>query len=92
MVISQMNIDLIFSIDYKLGKFTIKPRVELRYKDSEQTYRFRNKLSFTQKIYKKINFYVSDEIFIKDEINANRIYSGIMLKTERVDFMVYYLL
>jgi len=80
-----------FSVEYKHGKFGMRKRFELRFKDDELTYRLRNKYFFTQKIRGKFNLYIADEMFIKHNINENRIYSGILLKDKPLDLLVYYL-
>lgn len=80
------------SIEYKYHKFEIRPRFEVRFIDDEHSFRFRNKISFVQPLYKKLNLYLADEVFITDKIEGNRIYCGLVLKYKVVDFLFYYLL
>jgi len=79
------------SVEYKHGKFGMRKRFELRFKDDELAYRFRNKYFFTQKIRGKFNLYIAEEMFVAHTFNENRIYTGILLKDKPLNVLVYYL-
>ena len=80
------------SFDYNLYKFGINPKFEIRFKNFETLYRFRTKLHFKQRFYKKLYLYTSDELFITNKIDGNRSVIGCMFTNSNLDLMLYYLI
>jgi len=80
------------SVDYKiLDNLKIKPRLEFRFKD-DFSLRYRLKLYSSKKFYKNLHVYVADEIFVTDNIDRNRIYSGLLYKKDEKNLLLYYML